>query len=421
MQVAGFLSLRGQSSLKNRMADQSLLLRCFRMAASSRSVKMLPAAICSFVFIALGCVLFGVSARADEAAAASDEYFTRHVAPLLQQHCLDCHGSDLQEGQLRLDSLQFLNSGGTSGPPIVPGKPDESLLIAAVRYGDEALQMPPEGKLKAEEIATLTSWIAAGAVHPDGALTIQEPPAPFDVEQARRFWAFQSPALPELPKVDSDELIGSPVDQFIVSELLKKGLTPNSTADRRTLIRRATFDLTGLPPTAAEIEAFEEDSDSDAFSKVIDRLLQSPHYGEHWGRHWLDVVRYADSNGLDENVAHGNAFRYRDYVIASINADKPWNQFIREQIAGDLLVTEETDEARRVELLTATGFLSLGPKVLAEADKTKMLMDILDEQVDTTGRAFLGLTFGCARCHNHKFDPVSQADYFALVGIFKST
>ena len=226
---------------------------------------------------------------------------------------------------------------------------------------------------------------------------------------------------PTPPKVDRAEWSSSEIDQFIYSTLVQNSLTPNNVATRRELIRRATFDLTGLPPDPEDVQAFIDDESPDAWQKVVDRLLNSQHYGERWGRHWLDVVRYADSNGLDENVAHGNAWRYRDYVIRSFNEDKPFNDFIREQLAGDLLIKDDTDESHRIELLTATGFLSLGPKVLAEGDQLKMQMDIVDEQIDTVGKAFMGMTFGCARCHDHKFDPVSQADYYSMVGVFKST
>ncbi len=205
----------------------------------------------------------------------------------------------------------------------------------------------------------------------------------------------------------------------MLEKLKRHGLEPSSESDRRTLIRRVTFDLTGLPPTPEEISRFLSDSSPDAYERVIERLLASPAYGERWGRHWLDVVRYADSNGSDENAAHGNAFRYRDYVVEAFNKDKPYPQFVKEQIAGDLLPAENVE--KRNEQIIGTGFLTLGPKVLAEVDKTKMEMDIIDEQIDTLGKAFLGLTFGCARCHDHKFDPVTTEDYYALAGIFKST
>ena len=199
------------------------------------------------------------------------------------------------------------------------------------------------------------------------------------------------------------------------------GLEPTAPADPATLVRRLAFDLTGLPPAADMTDGFVADPSPAAFAALVDELLASPHYGEHWARHWLDVVRYADSNGLDENVAHGNAWRYRDYVIAAFNADKPFDVFVLEQIAGDLLVNDETSPERNAELLTATGFLVLGPKVLAEGDETKLQMDIIDEQIDTIGKSFLGLALGCARCHDHKFDPISQADYYALAGILQST
>ena len=244
-----------------------------------------------------------------------------------------------------------------------------------------------------------------------------EPPA--GSEDPTEFWAFQPPADPPVPPVGETSWPQSLLDHFILARLEDKGLRPAPPADKRTLIRRATFDLTGLPPTPDEIDSFLADDSPQAFPRVVERLLDSPAYGERWGRHWLDVVRYADSNGLDENAAHAHAWRYRDYVVAAFNSDKPYDQFVIEQLAGDLLPAD--DPAVRNGHLTATGFLSLGPKVLAEVDKLKMEMDIIDEQIDTTGRAFLGLTLGCARCHDHKFDPLPTTDYYALAGIFKST
>jgi hypothetical protein len=255
-------------------------------------------------------------------------------------------------------------------------------------------------------------WIAApapsaGAPGPKAAAT-----APL--------WSFAPRQVPPVPHVNDPAWVRSPLDSFVLARLESAGVRPAAEADRRTLVRRATFDLTGLPPSPEAVEAFVNDPDPDAYPKLIERLLASPAYGERWGRHWLDVVRYADSNGLDENVAHGNAWRYRDYVIAAFNADKPYDQFVREQVAGDLMAPRENTPARR-EMLIATGFLTLGPKVLAESDKKKMVMDIVDEQLDTLGRAVMGLTIGCARCHDHKFDPISQADYYGLAGIFTST
>ena len=369
--------------------------------------------------VAFSLAIFLSTAHADE--PGSSALFVDSIGPLLQQHCVACHGPEAQEGGLRLDTLAGLNSGGKSGPPVDPGKPDQSLLITAVRRTDELMQMPPDEKLPDETVKLLVDWVQAGAHHPDGKIVARSEAPPFDVVEARQFWAFQSVQEPPVPDVGRPEFVKSPIDSFIVSRLGENGLQPNPSADKATLIRRATFDLTGLPPSPQDIVNFLADDSPDAFSKAIDRLLASQQYGERWGRHWLDVVRYADSNGLDENIAHGNAWRFRNYVINSLNADKPYDQFIREQIAGDLLIDEQTDEATRSDRLTATGFLSMGPKVLAEGDETKLQMDILDEQIDTMGRAMLGLTLGCARCHDHKFDPISQADYYALAGIFQST
>lgn len=352
--------------------------------------------------------------------------FTDRVVPILKTHCYSCHGPEHQEHSLRLDTFDGFVVGGKAGPPVVPGQPDASLLMAAVRYQDESLQMPPDGKLAQHEIETLNAWVTAGAPHPGGTLSASETASNFDPEEARQFWSLQPLHRPDVPSVEHPEFVAGPIDSFVVAALEQQGIAPGESADKQTLIRRATFDLTGLPPTPAEISSFLADESPKAFATVIDRLLQSPHYGECWGKHWLDIVRYADSNGLDENVAHGHGWKYRDYVIASFNNDKPFDQFLREQLAGDLLAKmlptdDPSQEAKRLEMLTATGFLTLGPKVLAEADQTKMLMDIIDEQIDTTGKAFLGMTFGCARCHNHKFDPVSQSDYYAMVGIFRST
>lgn len=357
------------------------------------------------------------------AAAAADDGvdFATHIQPLLAEHCFECHGSESPEAGLDLTTLQGINAGGQSGRVIVPGAAAESLLVAAIRYADESLQMPPAGRLSDDAVSRIAQWVNEGAVHPDGTIDAQPLPPPFDPVEARQFWAFQPPEDVPIPDVVDPARVHTPVDAFVLAELDRAGIRPNPLADRRTLIRRATLDLTGLPPTPQEVKAFVEDPSPDAFARLVDRLLDSPAYGERWGRHWLDVVRYADSNGLDENIAHGNAWRYRDYVIRSFNEDRPVDQFLREQLAGDLLVRDDHTEAERNRLLVATGFLSLGPKVLAEGDEVKLHKDIVDEQIDTTGRAFLGLTLGCARCHDHKFDPISQADYYRLAGIFEST
>ena len=346
-------------------------------------------------------------------------FFETKIRPLFANHCNDCHGEDTQESDLRLDSLAAMLTGGKAGPAIVPGKPKGSLVATAVSYQDNDLKMPPDEKLSEQQIKDLTRWIEMGAPHPDsGKVSAARPQNQVDIEEGRKHWAFQPLVKPAVPATDTP--VQNPIDAFINARLAAQHLRPNTAADKRTLIRRATYDLTGLPPTPAEIDAFLADESEAAFTRVVDRLLKSPHYGERWGRHWLDVARYADSNGLDENVAHGNAWRYRDYVVESLNNDKPYDEFVVEQLAGDLLDSGD-DLSLRHERLIATGFLVLGPKVLAEVDKAKLEMDIVDEQLDTVGRSLMGLTLGCARCHSHKFDPIGHDDYYALAGIFKST
>jgi mono/diheme cytochrome c family protein/cytochrome c553 len=352
-------------------------------------------------------------AGAQEKLAAPEQirFFETSIRPLLVDQCQKCHGPHKQKADLRLDARAFILQGGASGPAAVPGHPEKSLLIKAVRHIGGAPKMPDGKMLSDREIADLARWVQMGLPYPE--------PVAVPKADPKIWWAFQIPRKPEVPKVHNTAWPQSPLDHFILAKLEAKGLTPAPPADRRTLLRRATFDLIGLPPTPDEIDAFVKDRSPSAFARVVDRLLASPHYGERWGRHWLDVARYADSNGLDENVAFGNAWRYRDYVVGAFNDDLPFDQFVLEQLAGDLL--DSKDIAVRHRRLIATGFLSLGPKVIAEVDEKKMEMDIVDEQIDTVGRAFLGLTLGCARCHDHKFDPIPIADYYGLAGIFRST
>ncbi|HRX79338.1 MAG TPA: DUF1549 domain-containing protein [Pirellulaceae bacterium] len=372
------------------------------------------------LFLSLAAAwLIPLVGSADDEQPERLRFFETKIRPLLVEHCYECHGPDLQESDLRLDTTEGILLGGASGPAVVEGEPDQSLIMVALSYREDDLKMPPTGKLEDDEIADFRRWIEHGAAMPEVEGGVKPRRGAIDMEQARQFWSFQPPQNPSLPSVQKTSWPQTSVDHFVLALLESKQLTPAPAADKRTLIRRITFDLIGLPPTPVEVDAFLADTSPSALARVVDRLLNSTHYGERWGRHWLDVARYADSNGLDENVAHGNAWRYRDYVIASLNADKPFDEFVTEQLAGDLLKTD--DEATRHEHLIATGFLSLGPKVLAEGDEQKMEVDIIDEQIDTIGRAFMGLTLGCARCHDHKFDPIRTDDYYALAGVFKST
>ncbi|MFI5459653.1 MAG: PSD1 and planctomycete cytochrome C domain-containing protein [Isosphaerales bacterium] len=373
----------------------------------------------------LACFLAPPARAADSPAGeAGIKFFESKVRPILSEHCSKCHGpdSDEGEGELRVDSLDALLRGGESGPAIVRGDPGRSLLIRAVRHDGE-LSMPPKKKLAQHDIDALTAWVKMGAPWPDSHED-RKPAhnASGDLqwdERARNFWAFQLPRPQQPPLVVDSQWPRSPIDRFVLAKLEARGLRPAPSADKRTLLRRVTFDLWGIPPSQEENDAFLRDESADAFVRVVDRLLASPHYGERWGRHWLDLARYADSNGMDDNLAYTDAWRYRNYVIAAFNADKPYNRFVEEQLAGDVLAESEPD--RRDELLVATGFLAVGPKMLAEDDPVKQQMDIVDEQLDTTCRTFMAITMGCARCHDHKFDPFRIADYYSLAGIFKST
>jgi hypothetical protein len=373
--------------------------------------------------LVVSLTLLGVGAP-EEIDQNRIDFFEKKIRPVLVEHCDSCHSvrSERIRGGLRLDDRAAVLQGGDGGKVLVPGDAAASRLIEALRYTNRDLAMPPLGKLPDAVIADFVRWVEMGAPDPrDVPAEVDAPKAtPFDFSRARKFWAFQPPRASDAPTVKNSAWARSPLDHFVLARLEENGLGPAPVADRRTLIRRATFDLLGLPPTPEEIDNFLADRSADAFSRVVDRLLQSPRYGERWGRHWLDVARYADSNGLDENLCHANAFRYRDYVIEAFNADKPYADFIVEQIAGDLIPDEsnpETTAARQI----ATGFLVMGAKMLADDDPQKKKFDIVDEQIDTIGRGFMGLSIGCARCHDHKFDPIPTLDYYSLAGIFQST
>jgi mono/diheme cytochrome c family protein len=365
--------------------------------------------------IALGLALLSRRAQADE----REQFFESRVRPLLVQRCGSCHGPEKQQGGVRVD-LRSAVFGGESGPLVAPGKPDDSRLIQVIRYSGDDVQMPPKGKLPDAEIQVLTQWVQQGAYWPeaqDAPETRQGLPKLADggldfKAAAEQHWSFRPLAgprtLPTVPTTKSD----NPVDQFLEQSRQAKGLTASSLADRHTLIRRVTLDLWGIPPTWDEVEAFVHDDQPDAWGRLIDRLLASPLYGQRWGRHWLDIARYADTKGyvFTENHKYPFSYTYRDYVIDAFNADKPFDRFIVEQLAADRLGLPEGDPA-----LAALGFITAGPRYLNREP------DIIDDRIDLVTRGLMGLTVACARCHDHKYDPIPTADYYSLYGVFASS
>lgn len=347
------------------------------------------------------------------AGAADDPetFFELKIRPVLSGSCFKCHGGKKTSGGLRVDSRAALVKGGENGPAIVPGDPANSLLVQAVRHEHDQIKMPPDKRLPENVATDFETWIRQDAHWP------QTDPkgAPGFVSQGH--WAFER-VKPVEPPADPTGWAESPIDRFLAAKWREARLTPVSQADRRTLIRRATFDLIGLPPTPDELRAFLADESPDAFAKLVDRLLGSPQYGERWGRHWMDVARYADTAGDNADYPIPEVRLYRDYIIDAFNVDKPYDQFVREQLAGDLLAQENPDDAY-AERVVATGFLALSRRYATAPEELWHLT--LEDTIETTGRAFLGLTLRCARCHDHKFDPVTREDYYALYGMFAST
>ncbi|MEO2028554.1 MAG: DUF1549 domain-containing protein [Fuerstiella sp.] len=346
-------------------------------------------------------------------------FFETRIRPVLIEHCYSCHSAKAKEvkGSLLVDSAGGLLRGGDSGTALIVGKPDESLLMEALRY--EGLEMPPAARLPENVIRDFQKWVAMGAPDPRAGEVTHGAARTIDIERGRKFWAFQPVHDHEPPSRGTLVAANSSVDAFVEDRLTQAGLHPRPPADAETVVRRIYFDLTGLPPAPDELQAFVGNTSPTAFTEVVDRLLQSSQFGVHWGRHWLDVARYADSNGGDFNATFHNAWKYRDYVVDAMNNDKPFDRFVREQIAGDLLPFNS--DSQRTEQMIATGFLMVGTKMLSERDKVKLQMDVVDEQINTVGAAFMGMTLGCARCHDHKFDPIPTNDYYALAGIFRST
>ena len=355
------------------------------------------------------------------------DHFEKSIRPVLIETCQKCHGPEKARNGLRLDSRAALLKGGESGPAIRPGNAKDSLLFHALTHSEE-LKMPPDEKLDYRTLNAFVKWIDDGAIWPgqmegDAGTNVslaKSHDAADDAPIKTDFWSFQPIASPDPPVVNHADWPKNSIDHFVLGRLENAGLQPAPAADRRTLVRRLCLDLTGLPPTPEQMNRVLNNDSPRAIADLIDRLLASPHYGERWGRHWLDIARYADSNGLDENMAYPSAWRYRDYVIRAFNEDKPYDQFLIEQLAGDLLPRRNNPD-HEVERYLATGFLAIGPKMLACDDPDKMRRDIVDDQIDTIGRALLGLSLGCGRCHDHKFDPFPTSDYYGLAGIFLST
>ena len=382
-----------------------------------------------FVLAILAVGLQTIPAASSAAAQVDprEEHFEKHVRPFLIERCYKCHGPDEQKSSLRVDSREFLVEGGFQGPAVFPGNAEKSKLIQVLRSTDQP-KLAEHSVLEMSQIEKVEKWIADGAYWPEGNLpvaAIDEGVAggddrPLFSQQQKSYWAFQPVEIVEPPAVANEAWVKTPIDRFILAGLEAAGVRPAPPAGRPTLIRRMTFDLTGLPPSPEEIEAFVNDPSPFADVKVVNRLLESPRYGERWGRHWLDVARFAESAGHDGNNAYLNAWRYRDYVIEAFNKDKPYNQFVIEQLAGDLLPKTQ-DVATDLERMVATGFLQVGPKPIVMRDKKQMVREIADEQLHATGVAFMALTLGCARCHDHKFDPIPTEDYYSLTGIFLST
>jgi hypothetical protein len=362
---------------------------------------------------------------ADKPTQDQVAFFEKKIRPVLVEQCYKCHSSTSEKlkGGLLLDTRDGVHKGGDTGPAIVPGEPNKSLVIKALRYKDESMKMPPKQKLPDAVIADFEQWVKMGAPDPRGeAAAVAKAPAvktQIDIEKGRQFWAFQPPKKAAPPVVRDTAWPKTDVDRFLLAGLEAKGLKPVADADKRTLVRRVFLDLTGLPPTPEQADEFVNDESPEALEKLVDKLLAVPAFGERWGRHWLDVARFAESSGKSANINYPHAWRYRDYVIAAYNADKPFDRFIKEQLAGDLLPAK--DEAEKAEHAIATGFLAVGMKALNERNPEQFRMDLADEQIDTFSQAFLGMTAACARCHDHKFDPIPSRDYYALAGIFKST
>ncbi|QIF04411.1 PSD1 and planctomycete cytochrome C domain-containing protein [Roseimicrobium sp. ORNL1] len=384
-----------------------------------KSIGTLPVIVVTVVAVAC-------HARAEDAASVA--FFESRIRPVLVEHCYECHSAESgkSKGGLLLDTKHGIRSGGETGPAVVPGDTAKSLLLTAVKHADPDLEMPPKKpKLSDRVIADLESWVKNGATDPREVAAKTAAMPPVSIEEGRKFWAYQKPVVAEFPKTKKADWAIRDLDRFVLAKLEAEGMTPSPDADPIVLLRRLHFDLIGLPPAPEEAQTFVEawkkggQEREKLLGETVDRLLASPRFGERWGKHWLDVARFAESNGRESNITFPHAWRYRDYVICAVNEDKPFDRFVTEQMAGDLLPAK--DDAERARLQIATGFLAFGAKGLNEMSKAQFAADLADEQLDTATRAIMASSVACARCHDHKTEPFSMEDYYALAGVFKST
>ncbi|HEV7282334.1 MAG TPA: PSD1 and planctomycete cytochrome C domain-containing protein [Pirellulaceae bacterium] len=386
----------------------------------------LASAFALTAFVAAAPAMAEEGANADAPNAAEVAFFESKIRPVLVKHCYECHSAEagVAEGGLRLDDRSAIRAGGTRGPAVIPGRPEAGLLLTAIAHADRDLAMPPDQpQLPKEVIADFRRWIERGAHDPrDGAATVASDRETL-LAQAKNFWAYRRPVASPPPAVADETWPRDDVDRFVLARLTEQGLAPSPDASPETLVRRLHFDLIGLPPSPEAIDSFLAEASAKGIDAAIaaeaDRLLASPAFGERWGRHWLDVARFGESSGKEANIPFPYAWRYRDYVIDSVADDVPYDRFLTEQIAGDLLPYESNRE--RARLLVATGFLAVGTKNLSESNETQFHADLVDEQIDSLSRALIGSSIACARCHDHKFDPFSMKDYYALAGVFESS
>jgi len=397
------------------------------MNSNHSRAKQERAILCALILV-LNATFTVLGAPSSQITPEQRDFFETKIRPVLVERCYDCHSEEKgkNKGELTLDTRDGIRAGGDRGPAVVPGKPDDSVLINAIRQTGQ-LRMPPDsrgGMLPDEVIADFEKWVKDGAPDPRDSSKIcgaraAKPEKVYDWDKEREYWAFQKPKAVAPPRVTDEAWPKTGVDRFVLAKLEEKGLKPVADADKRTLVRRVYYDIIGLPPTPEEVQAFARDKSRDAYEKLVDSLLASPRFGEQWGRYWLDLARYGESSGMDRNLNYPYAWRYRDYVIDAFNKDKPYNRFITEQLSGDQL--PYANQKERDENLTATGFLAIGPKGLNETRVKYSKWQVVNDQIDATSRGFLGLTVGCAECHDHKFDPIPTRDYHALAGIFSST